>query len=465
VEQNVDNIIKESSRIKQILSEEAEEIAVGLESATLGVSKSLFEETKHIRDAFLNGVLSAKKAAQQMTEITNKSAKQRLDIIAESIDEEIKQYVDSGAKKIAAEERYNAAKKLLADIKPTATEEQKQHALNEVEVSKALYEAALEFYKKYMELMGKKAENDNDQQANALKRITESFTMETQLWQMRFDLMKSVEEFGQTVIEANFNRRMEMLDAEMDAIDRKAEKEKGIIEQSTLTEEQKNKRLAEIDLKAANQKEIVEAKRRKAERQKAIADKAMGALKILTELASTITQINLQAALALASGNPFGYALATSQIPFAIASSAVGLASIAAVPLPKLKHGTKDFTGGPAILGDGGKSELVIEPDGSMYVTDDSPKVHYLPKHSVVLPDAEKVLAGASGFKQKAEHIIMLSSVNQGGDDLMKLDKTIKNEFAGLNKTIKNKREVVIRRGMNKDLLLRYGSDYWKYIN
>lgn len=66
--------------------------------------------------------------------------------------------------------------------------------------------------------------------------------------------------------------------------------------------------------------------------------------------------------------------------------------------LAKYAFGTKSHPGGKAIVGDGGKREVIITPDNKAYLTDDKPQLVDLPKGTKVIPsidDASKLEVGS----------------------------------------------------------------------
>lgn len=73
------------------------------------------------------------------------------------------------------------------------------------------------------------------------------------------------------------------------------------------------------------------------------------------------------------------------------ATGAANLARVVSTPLPAYKDGTLDHPGGEAIVGDGGKREIVMEPGKKPWITDNMPTLVNLPKHTKVLPDAELI--------------------------------------------------------------------------
>jgi len=85
-------------------------------------------------------------------------------------------------------------------------------------------------------------------------------------------------------------------------------------------------------------------------------------------------------------------ALATipPNIPLSIAIGAIGLAqgiAVASRPLPAYKDGTENHPGGLALVGDGGKNEVVWQPKGGYSITPKTNTIMDLQKGSKVYPD------------------------------------------------------------------------------
>jgi len=70
----------------------------------------------------------------------------------------------------------------------------------------------------------------------------------------------------------------------------------------------------------------------------------------------------------------------------------IQLATAIATPLPKYKDGTKNHVGGKALVGDGGKKEIIINPDGTMSLTRDTAHVVEMKAGSQVMPDANEYI-------------------------------------------------------------------------
>ena len=127
--------------------------------------------------------------------------------------------------------------------------------------------------------------------------------------------------------------------------------------------------------------EEIEKQRVEAERRNAIFQKAQA-----------VAQAGINTALAVTAAltNPFTSA---ATIPLIIAAGAAQIATILATPIPEYAQGTKDHAGGLAVVGDGGRSEMVVFPDNRVWKTPATDTVVNLPAHTQVLPDYDAVLA------------------------------------------------------------------------
>ena len=74
------------------------------------------------------------------------------------------------------------------------------------------------------------------------------------------------------------------------------------------------------------------------------------------------------------------------------ATGAAQAIAIAATPLPEYRKGTLDHPGGGAIVGDGGKPEMIIYPSGQIAKTPSVSTLVDLPAHTQVLPDFNEAI-------------------------------------------------------------------------
>lgn len=192
---------------------------------------------------------------------------------------------------------------------------------------------------------------------------------------LKMQLLDEVFNFASTLNNAWLEKETERLDEESEANEKWREDEIERIEQQeeqgVISKEQAEARKKQIEDQAAANEEEIEKKRLEAQRQAAIYDKAISAAQAVVATALAITE-----------------ALATpALIPWIAALGAVQLATILATPIPEYAQGTADHGGGLAIVGDGGRSELVLLPDHTMWQTPATDTLVNLPEHAQVLPD------------------------------------------------------------------------------
>lgn len=97
--------------------------------------------------------------------------------------------------------------------------------------------------------------------------------------------------------------------------------------------------------------------------------------------ANSIIQATIATSLAVAKALP-NFVIAA----IVAAMGAAQIAMIAAQPIPKYAKGTDNHPGGLAIVGDGGKREMIVTDDGA-YITPSIPTLVEMPRHAQVIPD------------------------------------------------------------------------------
>jgi|GEM_PF-4245534 len=141
-----------------------------------------------------------------------------------------------------------------------------------------------------------------------------------------------------------------------------------------LSDEQAAANKADIEARSAAQREIIERKQAEQRKKQALAQIAM-------DTATAIVKNTVQ----------LGF---LGAIPVNILQTALGAAQSAIVMATRYAKGTDDHPGGDAIVGDGGRSEMIITPDGKMYKSPSVPTfIADMPQHTVVLPDFNKAMA------------------------------------------------------------------------
>lgn len=401
-------------------------------------------------------LLIRQKEALEIEKITEQSAKTQLQIeedrvkkMLKSIQEEADarsraisgkesteyDYLSKDYKKgLMSEEVYQSKKKAISD----------KYALIRFDEEQKMLEQQLNTF-------GLKEEEKND-----IERRLADNRLEYEKWvneqeiaaaealaEKKKELLQDVFNFGQQLIEQRFQNQLNALEEESEANDEWSEREKERIdrleEAGAISKEQADARKAVVDDQAAARENELENKRAEIRKKQAVFEKAIAVADIMRELASAIFKIQAEAAAAAAI--PFvGAALAAaalSQIPWITAMAGVQSATVLATPIPEYAQGTEDHPGGLAIVGDGGKSEMIIA-GGKVFRTPSTDTLVDLPPHSVVLPDFN---AGMNTLKAPDIHMsdraisfeelsALLKEGNQKTDTLLKMFRqNIKNEL------------------------------------
>jgi hypothetical protein len=327
--------------------------------------------------------------------------------------------------------------------------EERAAANREVETARAAYKNALEYLQQKKQVQ--KQINDIDVDESS-READEALAKRQARIEGIFNTMQAAHQLLDSIAFRGFEIRAQQIEDEMSLLDRRTQKERESIEQGILNETEKQKKLGELRIKDEQAQEALEKKRRKLEYDRAKYQKISALFGIAVDTARAIVAAQTIPVVGQA------------MIPFIIATGALQAAAVMAQPLPKYAQGTKDHKGGYAVLGDGYRSELVEEPDGSLWVSEPRPGIYDVAEHAIVHPDAEKALSS------------MMVSAGENGDSALRyggvemipgmqvLIQTTKAGFSQLNQSIKNQPQTIFKRDMNKDLLLRYGSDWYKYL-
>lgn len=216
----------------------------------------------------------------------------------------------------------------------------------------------------------------NDQQiASDIEAGDAAAEIEKSKASLKMQLLDEVFNFAGTLNNAWLEEETDRLDKESEANEKWRDDEIASIErleeQGVISKEQAEARKQQIEDQAAANEEEIEKKRIEAQRQAAIYDKAISAAQAGVAIALAITKSLATPAL----------------IPWIAALGAVQLATILATPIPEYARGTDDHGGGLAIVGDGGRPELVVLPDRTMWRTPSTDTLVNLPEHAQVLPD------------------------------------------------------------------------------
>ena len=207
------------------------------------------------------------------------------------------------------------------------------------------------------------------------------------------------------LVNAFHEARLQQIEEETEAVEKSHERQLESLERlhqqgAISNEEYESRKRLQEEMTEKKQEELAKKEAEIKQRQ-AKYDKANSIAQALINTAVAITQVL---------GNPIMIALAS-------AMGALQVATIMATPLPKYAKGTKYHKGGLAVVGDGGKQEVVMTADGA-YLTPDTPTLVNLPRGAKVFPDAgllnpddvhwaRKPFIGGLSYDEKGEPIII----------------------------------------------------------
>lgn len=273
----------------------------------------------------------------------------------------------------------------------------------------------------------------NDQQiASDIEAGDAAAEIEKSKASLKMQLLDEVFNFASTLNNAWLEKETDRLDKESEANEKWQEEEieriERLEEQGVISKEQAEARKQQIEDQAAANEEEIEKKRIEAQRQAAIYDKAISAAQAGIAIALSITKSLATPAL----------------IPWIAALGAVQLATILATPIPEYARGTDDHGGGLAIVGDGGRPELVVLPDRTMWRTPATDTLVNLPEHAQVFPDyyaAVRELA-VPRLEEADIPIVDMSGVtrrqDQAADKIAETNRLIRVSIARADKRSKN---------------------------
>lgn len=184
------------------------------------------------------------------------------------------------------------------------------------------------------------------------------------------DMFGQVSELISTIYDGKIEKIEEEQEANQEAGDAEIERITHLEETGVITKEE-----AEARKRAAEQ--------RTAEKDKELAKKKadLQTRQAKMDKANAIVQTIIATALAVIKAMP--------NIPLSVIAGVAGAASLATIiaqPIPKYAKGTDNHPGGLAVVGDGGREEMIVS-GGKSWITPSVPTLVDIPKGAVVLPD------------------------------------------------------------------------------
>lgn len=374
---------EEMSLRLEILDKQKEEEMKAAESNGADVSlieKKYLNEKRKIYEEY---------AADYVDEISKSSAAEQV-VRNAQYNSDLKELEKLHAKKLVSDEEYEKKK---ADITERYSIDTAKAAVDSLEEQISVENLSQDDREKLAEQLQKaKADLANaeaDAEIAAIKRVQDEEEdsykkrmKNAQRWMgVASDAIGAVGSLMSTLYERDIDNIEKEQEANEEAYNADVERIEALAESGAISEEEAEvrKRAAEAETSRKNEeleKKKVQLQQKQAKWQKGVDIAQAG---IATALAITRALPNLVLAAIVG------------------AMGAVQIATIAATPIPAYKEGTKNggHIGGLAIVGDGGKQEVVVY-GGKSWITPDVPTVVDLPRGAEVFPDINEFVGNVS---------------------------------------------------------------------
>lgn len=368
---------EERKRVKDSVKYKLEEKQ--REYATLAIisSQKMQKEIDDELERYRQGIISKEQYEKNKAEITQKyallEAQRAIDLLKEQIE-------ISG---LSDEEKFKIKEALAkAEIKlANEVRDDKKKARDKETEDEKKYWAELEASLKHLEYVSNNAVDGLGTLFSGLMSLITKVVRDGKL--EIEDLLGSISAISEgltSIMVGMYDQQIEKIEEQQEKNEEAGEEEIERIEKlaedgAISTEEAEARKRAAEDRTAQKNKEL--------EKQKAELEQRQAKWQKANSIVQTTIATSLAIMQALAQAGPIAGAVLAAVIA---AMGAAQIAIIAAQPVPKYAKGTKDHPGGLAIVGDGGRQE-VIETDNGAYITPSVPTLVDIPKRARVIPN------------------------------------------------------------------------------
>lgn len=326
-------------------------------------------------------------AADSADEISKSAAAEQV-VRNVQYNSDLKELEKLHAKKLVSDEEYEKKK---ADITERYSLETAKAAVESIEKQLSVENMSQDDREKLSEQLQKaKADLANaeaDAEIAAIKRAQDeeenSYKKRMKNAQRWMDVageaISNIGNLMSTLYEGDIDRIEKEQDANEDAYNADIERIEALAESGAISEEEAEARKRAAEDKTSKKNEELEKRKVELQQKQAKWDKAV-----------QIAQTGIATARGIMEAWQLGPILGAIMAGVVAAMGAVQVATIAATPIPAYKEGTKNgaHIGGLAIVGDGGKQEVVVY-GGKPWITPDTPTLVDLPRGAEVYPDVD----------------------------------------------------------------------------
>lgn len=333
-------------------------------------------------------------AADYVDEISKSAAAEQV-VRNAQYNSDLKELEKLHAKKLVSDEEYEKKK---ADITERYSIDTAKAAVESLEEQISVENLSQDDREKLAEQLQKaKADLANaeaDAEIAAIKRVQDEEEdsykkrmKNAQRWMgVASDAIGAVGSLMSTLYERDIDNIEKEQEANEEAYNADVERIEALAESGAISEEEAEVRKRAAEAETSRKNEELEKKKVQLQQKQAKWDKAV-----------QIAQTGIATARGIMEAWQLGPVLGAIMAGVVAAMGAVQVATIAATPIPAYKEGTKNggHIGGLAIVGDGGKQEVVVY-GGKSWITPDVPTVVDLPRGAEVFPDINEFVGNVS---------------------------------------------------------------------
>ena len=368
---------EERKRVKDSVKNQLEEKQ--REYATLAIvsSQNMQKEIDDELERYRQGIISKEQYEKNKAEITQKYALQEAQRAIDLLKEQIEISGLSDEEKFKIKE---ALAKAEINLSNKVRETKEKNRDKETEDEKK-YWAELEASLQHLENVSNNAVDGLGTLFSGLMSLITKVVRDGKLGIE--DLLGSISAISEgltSIMVGMYDQQIEKIEEQQEKNEEAGEEEKerieDLVESGVITKEEGEARKRAADKATADKNKELEKQKAELEQRQAKWQKA-------NSIVQTTIATSQAIMMALAQAGPIAGAVLAAVIG---AMGAAQVAMIAAQPIPKYAKGTDNHPGGLAIVGDGGRQE-VIETDNGAYITPAVPTLVDIPKRARVIPN------------------------------------------------------------------------------
>lgn len=368
---------EERKRVKDSVKNQLEEKQREYATLAIVASQNMQKEINDELERYRQGIISKEQYEKNKAEITQKyallEAQRAIDLLKEQI--EISGLSDEEKFKIK-----EALAKAEINLSNKVRETKEKNRDKETEDEKK-YWAELEASLQHLENVSNNAVDGLGTLFSGLMSIITKVVRDGKI--EIEDLLGSISAISEgltSIMVGMYDQQIEQIEEEKEKNEEAGEEEKerieDLVESGVITKEEGEARKRAADKATADKNKELEKQKAELEQRQAKWQKA-------NSIVQTTIATSQAIMMALAQAGPIAGAVLAAVIG---AMGAAQVAMIAAQPIPKYAKGTDNHPGGLAIVGDGGRQE-VIETDNGAYITPAVPTLVDIPKRARVIPN------------------------------------------------------------------------------